>query len=412
MAGELRKDDIERLVKRLGGEEIRWKLAMSMARGTGMARVVGGRLHGFPAFRTRDVRDPIELLEGDVSQAAEVLLRIVGRRWVDLSALAEVLTSRCPEVLSGIEPSRVRESLAMAGCALQRFGRVEAIRDIDGVCAIRSRRGMPQVPPGILVTSDGEVLVVPGAISGPDFGRLCRMAPYQGGDVVYRHRLCRKGIAADLAAGFDHAADWIQEMTPTGLPSNMRELIRGWAWSAQRMSLWTGVTLIEEDGVLRRAEETPRVDTRFDYSEPCLGVVEVVDEHIRVDRRGCPLGLSAVLDRVLPREEATQSHWIWGLRPYSTDEPQARIGDVEARIEGSIPGLLEAAIRAAGGADDLSLEAAHVLHMAPEVLDALRRETRLSEMLQRMVQPGQVLVKSEDLAPLREALSQLGLDTK
>ena len=179
-AGELRKDETERLVLRLGGDSARWKLAMTLARAMGLVRVVGGRLHGFPGGRDRELSDPIVLLDGAEALAAEALLRILGRQWVDLSSLAEVLTRRCPEVLDGADREQSHRDLCDAAASLHRLGNIEAIWGSEGVLAARLKRGDVDVPRGIVVTSDGEILVVPGALSTRDFGRLCRLARFEG----------------------------------------------------------------------------------------------------------------------------------------------------------------------------------------------------------------------------------------
>ena len=70
-----------------------------------------------------------------------------------------MLTARCPDVLDGISVSLARTNLErrLLHCS-------DCICDENGVLAVRMMREAPDVPRGVIVTSDGEVMVVPGAL--------------------------------------------------------------------------------------------------------------------------------------------------------------------------------------------------------------------------------------------------------
>ena len=221
------------------------------------------------------------------------------------------------------------------------LGFLEAICDENGVLAVRMMRGAPDVPRGVIVTSDGEVMVVPGALGDRDFGRLCRLARYQGGDVVYRLRLSRNGVAADLEAGYEDAAEWLAGVTATDLPVNITEMIRGWSRVVQRVTVWTGVTVVEENGQLRRISEPPKSSVEFDYTEPCLGQVEVLGYSVGVAKDACPLGLKSALDRVFPRAEDNDLQWRWRLEAHDIAEPMERVEEIASRLNSAVPGRLE-----------------------------------------------------------------------
>ena len=189
----------------------------------------------------------------------------------------------------------------------------------------------------------------------------------------------------------------------------MTDLVLGWERSVQRMTLWTGVSLIEEDGVLRRVSSVPDAGNRFDYTTPCTGALEAVGNRVEVRKEECPLGLKAALDRILPRDGGQDSHWSWTLDAQPIQDPEARLVELRSRISGELPARLEAVVYSASGKNRLEQESAVVLHLAPEVLAALRRDAELGGKLSRMVQDDQVLVAEDDLDEVRTVLAQLGL---
>lgn len=95
-SGALRKDDLARLCRRLGGgDPARWELALAVAQATGLARPAGGMLHGFPESKPRPLTTPVGLIpDPGVAAAAAVLLRIADDRWLGLDALSDWLCRR------------------------------------------------------------------------------------------------------------------------------------------------------------------------------------------------------------------------------------------------------------------------------------------------------------------------------
>jgi len=412
-AGVLRKDDLRRLVSALGGDRERWVLALEVARVIGLARPAAGALHGFPESRPRALADPVTLLEpGGCQRAGAVLLRVAGPHWVDLSALVQALATRCPSVLD--EPGgdfigREGRWLRDAAARLHRLGAIDAQRSVDGITAVRTRTPQRPRPPGFLLTPDRDVLIGPGELPLPEYGRLCRLAPYRDGDVVHRHRLERGGIAADLAAGHDDALKFLGARSRTGVPGPVRDTLQGWSRAAARVSLLTGATVVERDGVFRLHEGPPPPDARvLSYDERPVARLEVKGGEVRVPFGADPLAVRALASRLGEPLPAGPAAWRWRLAPAPTDDVDAFLAAIAAVHDGPLPGELEAAVRAASGAGPITLAPAVRLRLPGGTAPALLRDRLLRSVLQPAGSDGEAFVQPADLGAVVDRLRALG----
>ncbi len=411
--GLLRKDDRRRLIDGLGGDPDRWALALEVARATGLVRPAAGALHGFPESKPRPLTEPASLVEeGGPRRAADALLRVAGARWLPLDALVRTLGARCPAVLDTPRGDfGVREAgwFAAAADALHRVGVIEARRDAAGVVAVRRGAPPPPRPPGFLLTPDREILVGPGELPGPEYGRLCRLAPYHDGDVVHRHRLSREGVAADLAAGHDDAVGFLERRSRTGVPRSVRESIAGWISAASRVSLLTGATVLEEDGRFSVVERgVPAGARELFYDEQPPADFRVQDGELRVRFGEDPLTVRAAVARVGEALPAGPEGWRWRLAPRDITAPDRVLDRLRRYHAGEVPGELEAAVLGAAGLPPCRVEAAVVVHLPERAVAALRRDRVAGPLLAREVAPGQCVVDRADLPTLRERLAALG----
>lgn len=429
--GGLRKDDERRFLARLGPDGDRWSLALAVAMAIGLARPAANGLHGFPESKPRPLTDPASLLEEEGARgAAALLLRIIDRRWVRFQALQEELERRCPEVLAasvGMAWSQ-REAhwLLDAADVLHRVGVFDAERGSEGITRLRRATGSPARPPGFLLTPDREILVAPGDLPGPDYGRLCRMAPYVDGDVVCRHRLTREGIQADLATGYDDAADWLAARSRTGLASNVRSALSEWVLSASRFTLYSGVTVLEEPGGGFRVARggVPAGAREIFYDSPPVASFTIREGVLQVPVGQDPLTVRALCNRLgealpptvaalgAPGEPAGPALWRWRLRPSPIPDPDHFLDQLRRYSDGDVPGDVEAAVHAAGGRSRCRVEPSVILHLPEPAALALQRDPVVGALLKRQVAPGAVVVRQDGLAQVLERLALLGFSVE
>jgi hypothetical protein len=412
-AGVMRKDDLRRLVSALGGDQERWLLALEVAQVIGLVRPAAGALHGFPESRPRPIADPAALLEsGGCQRAGALLLRVAGPDWIDLTALIEALSVRCPAVLDepgGDFVGREGRWLRDAAAGLHRLGAIDAQRSVDGVTAVRARTPQRPRPPGFLLTPDRDVLVGPGELPLPEYGRLCRLAPYRDGDVVHRHRLERTGIAADLAAGHEDALAFLGERSRTGVPGPVRDTLRGWSRAAARVSLLTGATVLERDGVFSVHHGPPPADARvLSYDERPVARLVVSGGEVQVPFGADPLAVRALASRLGEPLPTGADAWRWRLAPAPTQDADAVLAAIAAVHDGPVPGELEAAVRAASGAGPVTLTAAVRLTLPAGAGPALLRDRLLRGLLQPAGAAGEAIVHPADLVAVMARLEALG----
>lgn len=414
--GKVRKDVERRVLRELGEDNPRWTLALAMARTTGLVREAAGRLYGRPESfpRRLPLLEPSHLLEGDAAVAGNALLRIVNHAWVDFAQLMLLLERRCPFLLFDNRdvPWRAREELAFraAATALHRAGVLDASLSGDGVSALRLAGPRPQRPQGFMLTPDRDILVAPGELPGLEYGRLCRVAPYVDGDVVHRHRLTREGVAADIAAGYDDLATWLASRSRTGVPMGVRMLLDEWAASAVRITLFTGVSVIEQDGRFKVLEEggVPANARLLFYDEPPPARFFVLDDVLAVPMGEDALTVRAAVSRLgRPLPAADRCH-RWRLEPESLSDPDRVLDQLRRYHLGPLPPELESVVHAAGGRRVCWMEDAVVLHLPAEATDPLRRDRVIGRLIGRDLGGGQAVVDRRDLPLLIERLTALG----
>ena len=414
--GGIRRDDERRLYASLGEDEERWAFAMAVGKAAGIVRMAAGRLYGIPEARPRPITDPTALLEDPgVAQAGAALLRVVGEQWISLDQLLDLLERTCPDVLDGSHPQpwadREARWFRTAADLFHRAGVVEAQRDTGGVSAVRLPATQLARPYGFLLTPDRDILVAPGELPMGEYGRLCRVAPYLGGDVVHRHKLTQEGVAADMAAGYGDLIEWLRRRSRTGVPPNVVQAIEQWMTSAARVTLLSGVDVLElPDGKLELLDgrvSGPARTLWYDRSPPAR--FEVHAGVLFVPYGEDALTVRAVLDRVGSRIPPSDQGHRWRLGPGPLEDPDAML-DLLRRFSGGqeLAGELEAAVHAAGGRQGYRVEDAVVLHLGVEVAEAARRDRILAPLLGRALLPGQFVVARVDLGLLRARLHELG----
>lgn len=413
--GRLRKDVERRLLRSLGEDEDRWTLALDQARATGLVREAAGRLFGRPESGARrlNLTDPRVLFDDDRALAAGALLRLVDSRWLPLDVLMEELGRRCPDVLFSEHdrPFDAREGalFRQAANVLHRAGLLDAHRGPLGIVAVRTATPKPPRPSGFFLTPDREILVAPGELPPAEYGRLCRLAPYVGGDVVHRHRLTREGVAADIAAGYDGVVEWIARYSRTGLPPSVRSTVELWAASAVRLTLVSNITLIERDGRFSIWPAPPPPEARvLHYDERVPARFYAHDGVLYVPFGEDALTVRAVIDRVGERLPPEANRHRWRLAPRDVRDPDRLLDQLRRYHEGPLPGDVEAAVQAAGGRVHCWIEEAVVIHLPPEATDALRRDPVAAPLLIRLVGEGQCLVDRRRLPTLEARLTALG----
>ncbi len=399
-----RKDQRERLLAQLGPDTERWELALRLARATGLARPVGGRLEGFPEARPRRLTDPTVLLPPELQSAGRTLLKLVHEDWLELSAIAAVLEQHAPDLANQAALERVAD-------AYHRVAVIEASRDATGVVALRTHRTHHEMPPGFLLTPDLDILVGAAELQGPDYGRLCRMAPYLEGDRVHRHRLTRQGVAADLAVGNQDPLDFLGKFSRTGVPLSVQQSVEQWARAAERVSIRTGVTIVEEDGELRRVDRGP-AGRVIDYAQadPPPASFRARGMRIEVPFGKDPLTLRGTLARVATLCGVKDEAWQYQISARRVRDPDTLLERLRELHDGpQLPAALEVSVLAANGLEAVRSEDALLLHLPLEAAEALRRDEVIGPLIDRRVSPTQVLVSRTDMETVRARLHALGV---
>ncbi len=399
-----RKDQRERLLAGLGPDTERWALALRLARATGLARPVAGRLEGFPESRARRLTDATVLLPTKLRPAGRTLLKLVDEDWLDLAQLARLIEQHAPALATERDLLRVAD-------AFHRVAVIEASRDADGVVALRTYRTHHEMPPGFLLTPDLDILVGAGELRGPDYGRLCRMAPYLEGDRVHRHRLTRQGVAADLAVGNHRPLEFLGEFSRTGVPLSVKQSVEQWAQAAERVSIRTGVTIVEEDGELRLVDRGP-AGRVIDYAspEPPPAAFRARGNRIEVPFGKDPLTLRGTLARVATLCGVEDEAWQYELAAREVQDPDTLLERLRELHDGdTLPPALEISVLAANGLGSVRSEEALLLHLPQLAAEALQRDEVLAPLIERRVSSTQVLVARTDMDQVRARLGELGV---
>ncbi len=428
--GRMRKDTAERLVRGLGEDRARWELAGRYARATGLVRPAQGQLLGFPEATPRALADPISVLEPEDIPAGRVLLRLVHNEWLKMSELLHALRTHCRQVLHSPVEDRYASALSqpydeenwekIEATALRRVSEVmvrtrvwDAQMDSKGPSFVRCAQAEQRLGTGFTLTPDLDILVAPGELRLQDYGRLCRLAPYQEGDRVHRHKLTRNGIGADLSAGHNDCLDFLRGLSRTGLPDTVTQTLTGWMRNVARVTLFTGVNLVERQGELARVSEVPSGARVIDYGdrEPPSATFTMVEGEIRVPVGEDALTVRAVLNRVAQTKDTTPEYHAYRLDPQRLDNPEQTLETLRKfHIEDDLPGEMEVAVLAAQGLPDCTLEPALVVHVPMEAAQALARDRLAGPLLDRMVAPAQFLVSRKNLGLLQERLAELGVN--
>jgi hypothetical protein len=413
-AGILRRDDLRRLLDGLGGDPARWSLALDLARASGLVRPAAGGLHGFPESKPRPLADLSGLVSSaGVRRAIEALVRVAADSWIRLDRLGEHLKARLPAALA--EPDddfddREAQWLREAADLLHRVGVLDGIRSSDGVVAFRKPQPRPPRPPGFLLTPDREILVAPGELPGREYGRLCRLAPYHDGDVVHRHRLSRRGVAADIEAGQDDVVAFLQLRSRTGVPGPVRDAIAGWISASSRISLLTGATVVERDGAFEVVDQSHIPsdvrDLFYDTQPPAAFRVE--DGELRVRFGEDPLTVRAAVGRVGRSLEADAEGWRWTIAPEAVPDTDHTLDRLRRYHDGELPGELEAAVLGAAGQPLCRVVEAVVVYLPTQAAAALRRDRVAGALLTRSVAPDVCVVDRGQLSTLQSRMTALG----
>ncbi len=427
--GRLRKDTRERLLRSFGDDASRWDLAIRYAQATGLARRAGGRLLGFPEATPRRLVDPVAVLDpGDVP-AGRVLIRLVHEQWLYMSELLEVLRDHCRQVLHSPDGAAYATSPAQSfdeegwerieAASLRRVSELmvrtrvwDAQLGPEGPTAVRQAFPERRRATGFMLTPDLDILVAPGELGLRDYGRLCRLAPYVEGDRVHRHKLTREGIGADLAAGHSDALTFLEGLSRTGMPGTVAQTLTAWMRNVARVTLFTGVNVVEQDGQLVRAAAVPEQARIIDYGgvNPPEATFEMVDGQLRVPRGQDALTVRAMLRQIAEPVDSTPEHHLYQLEPRLLDNPEHTLESLRRlHVEGDLPGELEVAVLAAQGLDPCTVEPALIVHVPERAAEALRRDRLAGPLLERQVAPAQYLVSRSDLDALKARLAELGV---
>lgn len=422
--GILRKDVERRLVADLGADDDRWTLALRLARLTGLIRPAASRLHGFPEATPRPLADPAGLLSEPAT--GSILLRLIDEEWLDVPVLLASLRDNCREILYSPAQNAYsgrsivfddagweiveRPSFLAALDAFQRCGVVDLARDASGITAVRRPGARPNLAPGCLLSPDGDILVHVGELPLQTYGRLARIAPFLDGENLRRHRLTREGAAADIAAGHRDTLEFLAACSRTGLPTNIAEMVREWQRSATRITVMSGVDVIEDPDGRLRLGDAPAHARVIDYTKPPRMKFIAFDDKLLVLDGWDALPVRAALSRVA-RDIGRISEgraYLPELRPHT--EPAALLNRLRMLHGGDLPGELETLILAGSGLGPVTAEDAIILHLPHAAAAALRRDRVAGQLLRRIIGPDESVVARSDLPKLRERLAELGIE--
>lgn len=425
--GAVRRDVEKRLFASLGGDADRWSLALRVARAQGLVRVEGNTLKGLPEATPRSIPDPAVLFDSPVAaQAAGMVLRLVRDEWLAVPGLLGALRDRCRELFysprGGAYPDGRRfddagwalvEEVILTGAldTLHRSGWLDAHRDGSGIVSVRRAGPRVRHDEGFLLTPDGEALVPVGALPGPDYGRLARMAPFLDGERLCRHRLGRDGVSADMAAGHGDAVEFLTRWSRTGLAPGLADALREWQRSASRLTILTGVDVEEdESGQLRLALRPPDGPYRvIDYLPSPRARFLYQRGRILIPHGWDPLTVRGVVATIARRVESDgDAHeYVPERRPHR--DTGALLDRLREFHGGELPGEIEAIVLAGGGLPPVRVESAVVVHVPGQAAAALRRDWVAGPLLHRWIAADQVVVARTDLDALRARLTELGL---
>ncbi len=425
--GALRKDVERRLYGTLGGDPQRWALALQIGRLSGLVRPAEGRLRGFPEAVPRPLGDPTALFADPLqATACAILLRVVGADWLDLAAFLDRLRVRCREVLCSPTENRYTdrsgvvfdeagweqvEAATFRGVAdtLHRAGVLDAARSGLTLTALRRPGPRPSFSPGFMLMPDGNILVHAGELISTDYGRLARLAPFVEGERVHRHRLTREGVAADLAAGHRDPLEFLASHSRTGLPPNIVDTVREWQRSATRITVLTGVDVVEDEaGALRLAP--PGVAGRvIDYTKPPKARFLYRKGRITIPDGWDSLGVRSAVERIARYVGREGDERVYLPERRAHPDVPTLLARLEAFYGGELPGEIEALVVSGTGLEPVRAERAWVVHLPGPVAAALRRDWIAGPLLRRAVTPEEVVVAAEDLPRLRDRLAELGV---
>jgi hypothetical protein len=430
----LRKDTLGRLMRELGEDVDRWGLALQLAQATGLCRPAGGVLRGFPESTPRAIGDPATLLTTDQVTPGRLLLQLIGRDWVSFPAMMQVLRTHARQVLHSPNTRGTYEQrpgtnfdqegwdliegplFLGAAIGLYRARQLDGRQDGEGLQSLRLPEPGPQYEPGFLLTPDLEILVAPEELPSSEYARLARLAPFVEGNRVHRHRLSREGVARDLAAGHEDPAEFLAKYSRTGLPESVRQSLQHWAASAERITLLSGVTILEKDGVFEVVPDAEVEGAReLDYGlrdspVPAAFVVEDAD-HMRVPAGQDALTVRAALGQVADFAGQDEAGLRYRINARALPDVISHLERLLSFFDAEeLPGALETAILAAQGElMPVHTEEALILHL-PEVLaHAVVRDPVAGPLLERSVAPGQHLVSRASLPQLSARLQRLGI---
>lgn len=423
--GSIRRDVERRLYAQLGDDDHRWSLALRYARAVGLIRVQDQRLVGQPEARMRPLNDLAAVLPGAVqASAAALVLRLAGQEWTPVAWLERLLAGSGRETFYSprgklypqrterfdaagwleIERPAVREALDV----LHRVGAIDALRDHEAVTAFRAAQPRPAPIGGFLLTPAGEVIGHVAEMRLDQYGRLARMAPFVQGDALRRHQLTRDGIAAELGAGHCDTLDFLLANSRTGVSPNIVDQLREWQRSASRLTVLTGVDIVEEDGKLRVALpcDTGRV---IDYTARPRARFLSFEDRLLVPDGWDPLDVRALLNRVARPMGREGEAWAWKAELRTL----ADVGGVLARLRayhgGHLPAELELLLLAGAGLPAVVASPAVLVRLPAMAAEAVRRDRIAGPLLRRAVGPEEIVVAREDIAALSARLAELGL---
>ncbi|MBM4366397.1 MAG: hypothetical protein FJ102_09275, partial [Deltaproteobacteria bacterium] len=301
-------------------------------------------------------------------------------------------------------------AVARALDTLHRVGAIDAARDASGVTAFRRAQARPPGPGGFILTPNGEILVHVAEARREDYGRLCRLAPFVDGDSLRRHRLSREGVCAELTAGHRDTHEWIAQHSRTGLAPNVADQVREWQRSATRITIVTGVDVVEdEQGKLRVAvpSDTGRA---IDYTTRPRARFFSQGSRLVVPDGWDPLDLRATLARVgryLGRDGDAHAYEP-ELRRHAA--PATLLNRLREYHGGDLPGDVETLVLAGSGLHPVTGEDAVLVRLPHAVSSALRRDRIAGPLLRRGLGADECVVARSDLPALVARLRQLGVE--
>lgn len=400
----LRKDVERRLGGVLGGDAQRCRLALAWGQAAGLLRISGGRLLGYPEAVPRPVSAPVDGARPGVDpaglfveperSAAAALLRLVGEGWISEAGLLAHLHDHAREVLyspqGGAYPQSQASRFDAAGWEAHEAACFAGV--LDSLCRARVlersptsvRRRPPDDPsaplayPGFLLTSDLEILVHIREIDLVTYGRLSRLAPFTGGDQLRRHRLSREGIVADLAFGHEDPVLFLERWSRTGVPPHVADVLREWRRSGARITICSGVDLLEDaDGIRRLAGPAPVGARIVDYARERRPRFTAEDGELRIATAEDDLVVRAAVLSVAELVGVDSRERRYRPRLQVQGDAATLLARLRGFHEGPLPGELETRVLSAVGTPPLRVTAARLLSVPSVVADALRKDPLL-----------------------------------